>query len=270
MLDKIKSFIRHFRKQVIKQPIYVVKSPKTLLDGKVGIVTGGSSGIGAAIAKAMTDAGCTVYIIGRDKRKLENASKQIGCQYMQLDITDISATEKAIEELCSVSKIDILVNSAGVHGNDLFGYVTEATFDSVINTNVKALYFISQAVANQMIKKDIKGHILNVSSASSLKPSWTPYEISKRAVNGITLGMAHKLIGHGIVVNGIAPGPTATNMLNGLEKNNLNWNGNPSGRVSTPEEIAALALFMVSGQGDSIVGDTFFMTGGSGTICIDK
>lgn len=269
MLDKIKLIIRHLRKQVIKQPIFIVKSPKTLLEGKVGIVTGGSSGIGAAIAKAMTDAGCVVYIIGRDKSKLENVSKQIGCHYIQLDITDIQATEKAIEEFCSVSKIDILVNSAGVHGNDLFGFVKEVTFDSVINTNVKALYFISQAVANQMIKKNIKGHILNVSSASSLKPSWTPYEISKRAVNGITQGMAHKLIEHGIIVNGIAPGPTATNMLNGL-KNNLNWKGNPSGRVSTPEEVAALALFMISGQGNGIVGDTFFISGGSGTICIDK
>lgn len=64
-----------------------------------------------------------------------------------------------------------------------------------------------------MIKKGIKGHILNISSASALKTSWIPYEVYKRAINGITVGMAHKLIEHGIIVNGLALGPTATSML---------------------------------------------------------
>ena len=80
--------------------------------------------------------------------------------------------------------------------------------------------------------------------------------------------MAHKLIRFGIVVNGIAPGPTATPMMN--RSSDISWSGNPSGRMSTTEEIAALALFMVSGRGDGIVGDTFFMTGGSGTIDKEK
>lgn len=111
-----------------------------------------------------------------------------------------------------------------------------------------------------------------MSSASALKPGWTPYEISKRAVNGLTLGFADKLIRYGIVVNGIAPGPTATPMLGKVVDGDLDleWNANPSGRMSTVEEIANLALFMVSDLGNGIVGDTFFLTGGSGTICIDK
>lgn len=129
--------------------------------------------------------------------------------------------ESAIEQFSEKENIDILVNSAGMHGNDPFGAVTEQTFDAVMSANVKSLYFISQAVANQMIAKGIQGHILNVSSASSVKPSWTPYEISKRAVNGITEGMAHKLIKYGIVVNGIAPGPTATPMMN--RSSDISW-----------------------------------------------
>jgi 3-oxoacyl-[acyl-carrier protein] reductase len=84
--------------------------------------------------------------------------------------------------------------------------------------------------------------------------------------------MAHKLIAHGITVNGIAPGPTATPMLlfEDEKKTDLSWPANPSGRVSTVEEIAELALFMVAGTGNGIVGDTVFLTGGSGTVRIDK
>lgn len=267
----LRKIINIFRTRTILQPIIVMKEPSNLLAGKVALVTGGSSGIGYAIAKAMLEAGAEVYIIGRNKEKLKIAADTIGASFLVIDINNISAMESAIKELSTKINIDILVNSAGTHGNDPFGAVTEESFDTVMSANVKALYFISQSVANHMIEKNIHGHILNVSSASSIKPSWTPYEISKRAVNGITQGMAHKLIEHGIVVNGIAPGPTATPMMASfMQKNSISWSGNPSGRMQTVEEIAALALFMVSGRGDSIVGDTFFITGGSGTICIDK
>ncbi len=268
MKKYISKFFNKFRTKVVLKPIIVQKEPSDLLEGKVALVTGGSSGIGLAIAKAMVEAGAEVYIIGRSKKKLEMVASEINSKYIAVDINDITAMDNAINEFSESHNIDILVNSAGTHGNDPFGAVTEKTFDDVMSANVKALYFISQTVANQMIKKGIHGHILNVSSASSIKPSWTPYEISKRAVNGITEGMAHKLIRFGIVVNGIAPGPTATPMMN--RSSDISWSGNPSGRMSTTEEIAALALFMVSGRGDGIVGDTFFMTGGSGTIDKEK
>ena len=266
----LNNLINKFRTHTILKPIILVKEPTALLEGKVAFVTGGSSGIGQAIAKALVDAGATVYIIGRNEQKLEHVAKKIGSRYLALDINNISVVQSTIQEFSKSNHIDILVNSAGTHGHDKFGQVTEKTFDEVMCVNVKALYFISQAVANAMIEQGIRGHILNVSSASSIKPSWTPYEISKRAVNGITQGMAHKLIEHGIVVNGIAPGPTATPMIGQTAEKGIQWKANPSGRMSMPEEIAALALFMVSGRGDGIVGDTFFITGGSGTICIDK
>lgn len=267
LIDKI---IGKFRTRTILKPIIVVKESSNLLLGKVALVTGGSSGIGMSIAKAMVDAGAKVYIIGRNEKKLREVAEKIKSNYLNLDINNISDMETVISEFSEKENIDILVNSAGTHGYDLFGAVTEKTYDEVMGINVKALYFISQAVANHMIANGIHGHILNVSSASSIKPSWTPYEISKRAVNGITEGMAHKLIKYGIVVNGIAPGPTATPMMEKMMKSGILWNGNPSGRMSMPEEIAALALFMVSERGEGIVGDTFFITGGSGTICIDK
>lgn len=270
-MNIIKNIIRKFRVKTIMKPIIVMKEPSNLLEGKVALVTGGSSGIGYAIAKVMVEAGAYVYIVGRNKEKLSKVAEQIGSSYITIDITKINEVESFFDIFLRDKNIDILVNAAGTHGSDLFGSVTEKNWDDVMSINLKALYFISQIIANQMIKKNIKGHILNVSSASSKKPSWTPYEISKRAVNGITEGMAHKLIEHGIVVNGIAPGPTATPMMASLmEDGGIQWPGNPSKRMQTVEEIASLALFLVSNQGDSVVGDTFFITGGSGTVCIDK
>lgn len=270
MLDFVKRIIRKFtvKKVTIIKPIIVTTPPKELLLGKTALITGGAGGIGFAIAKILKEAGAEVLISGRNEQKLIAAADSIGCKYVVMDVGNVGNTELKVEELFRKTPINILVNSAGLHGEDSFGKVTEATYDSVMDVNVKALYFISQKIANLMIEYKIGGHILNVCSASALKPSWTPYEISKRAVLGITEGMAHKLIQHGIVVNGIAPGPTLTPMLRKDE--NLNWPANPSGRMSMPEEIAALALFMVGPQGDGIVGDTFFITGGSGTVDKEK
>lgn len=267
MLRKLVEKIGLKNKVVIK-PIYVEKSDAELLLGKVAMVTGGSGGIGNAIGKKLSEAGADVILVGRNEEKLIAYAKQYSCRYKVVDVCNIKEMDTAVNEIFKKTPIDILVNAAGTHGSDKFGEVSEKCFDDVLCANVKALYFLSQSVSNLMIDYKIKGHILNVSSASSLKPSWTPYEISKRAVNGITEGFAHKLIKYGIVVNGIAPGPTLTKMIR--EDENLAWPWNPSGRLSTPEEIAALALFMVGPQGDSIVGDTFFITGGSGTIDKEK
>jgi len=266
--DKIKSKLI---REIIK-PVFISDVPNKLLLNKTALVSGGSSGIGLGIAKKMSESGCKVIVMGRNENKLKQVSADIKGDYVVIDISNIKELETRIGELLKDTRIDILVNSAGINGNDKFGHITEDGWNEVINVNVRGLYFLSQYIANHMIEQHINGHILNISSASSLKPSWTPYEISKRSVDGITRGMAHKLIQHGIVVNGLAPGPTATPMLkfDKPEDINLKWPGNPSGRMSTVEEIANLSIFMVSSLGDGIVGDTFFMTGGSGTVCIDK
>ena len=136
--------------------------------------------------------------------------------------------------------------------------------------NAKGTYFMSQAVSKFMIERKIHGHILNVSSSSSLRPAWTPYQMSKWAVRGLTLGLADVLLPHGIIVNAIAPGPVATPMLGKFEGDSIYNRMNPSGRYSMPQEIANLAVFMVSSMGDLIVGDTFYITGGSGTISLHR
>lgn len=107
---------------------------------------------------------------------------------------------------------------------------------------------------------------MNISSSSSERPSWGPYQLSKRALNGLTLGFAHLLAPQGIIVNAIAPGVTATPMVDDLlEHGNLTY-PNTMRRAQMPEEIANLAVFMASDLGNSVIGDTVFMTGGSGII----
>ena len=173
-------------------------------------------------------------------------------------------------ELFPEKKIDILVNSAGVVSHSGFENMTEEEYDSIMNINAKGTYFMSQAVSKFMIAHKIRGHILNVSSSSSLRPAWTPYQMSKWAVRGLTLGLADCLLPHGIIVNAIAPGPVATPMLGKKEGDEIFNSGNPSGRYAMPSEIANLAVFMVSSMGDLIVGDTFYITGGSGNITLHR
>jgi NAD(P)-dependent dehydrogenase (short-subunit alcohol dehydrogenase family) len=174
-----------------------------------------------------------------------------------------------ITEYIKDKRIDILVNSAGVLDKEPWLAKTPEGFDKVMNTNLKAIYFLCQTIANHMINKNIKGHILNISSSSSMRPSWGPYQLSKRALNGLTLGFAQRLAPNGIVVNGIAPGVTATPMMDGvLEEGNLSY-PNPLRRASAPEEIANLAVFLASDLGNSVVGDTVMMTGGSGNLSFD-
>lgn len=188
-----------------------------------------------------------------------------------IDVLDIcSLPEKVIaaSNLFPEGRIDILVNSAGILNHTDFLEMSEEEYDRIMDINAKGTFFMSQAVAKHMIENHVKGHILNVSSSSSLRPAWSPYQMSKWAVRGLTLGMADRLLPYGIVVNAIAPGPVATPMLNKHVGDSIFSATCPAGRYAMPEEIAKLATFMVSDMGDLIVGDTFYMTGGSGTITL--
>ena len=208
-------------------------------------------------------------LLGRNKEKTDKVANDLGCSYLIENLADTKKLIVDISEYLQNHNVDILVNSAGVLDKEPWLAKTPEGFDLVMNTNLKAIYFLCQTMANDMIKKGIHGHILNISSSSSQRPSWGPYQLSKRALNGLTLGFAQRLAPQGIIVNGIAPGVSATPMMNSvLEKGNLSY-PNPLRRASTPEEIANLAVFMTSELGNSIVGDTVMMTGGSGNLSFD-
>lgn len=163
-------------------------------------------------------------------------------------------------------EISILVNNAGIQGSQ-FGVAKEEDYDNVMDTNLKGVFFLSQLVARYMVDNHIEGNILNIASASSLRPAASVYTLSKVGIKEFTLGMAKSLISHGIVVNGLAPGPTITPMLVKQAKEpNLAFGHNPLGRFAMPEEIANMAVILTSNMSRTIVGSIVYMTGGGGTI----
>lgn len=278
--NKIKSAIHTvlmMSKEEIIKPIIIPTDRDKLLDEKVALITGGSSGIGFAIAKAFLESGAKVIIVGTNEERLRVAQERLSMQErvrgMVLDVRNIAALPDRMREAAALfeeNRIDILVNSAGVVAKHDFWNMDEEEYDTIMDTNAKGTFFMSQVVGKMMIEKKVRGHILNVASSSALRPAWTPYQMSKWAVKGLTLGLADMMIGQGIVVNAIAPGPTATPMLGKQEGDSIYEPQTPAGRYAMPEELASLAVFMVSGAGDMIVGDTVYMTGGSGTITLHR
>ena len=267
---KVRGFIQLLKRKE-KIPIPQLVNAEKILEGKTALITGGSGGLGIAFAKAFKEAGCSVIIAGTNQSKLDKCKANLGqdVQTIIINISDASILVEKVNEAARLSptgKIDILVNSAGVNKAQNFLSVSEEDYDCIMDINAKGTFFMSQAIAKYMVDNSIKGHILNVSSSSAQRPAWTPYEISKWAINGMTKGMADVLLPYGIIVNAIAPGPTATPMLIKNGDSCISNENNLIGRFEMPSEIANLATFMVSNMGDMIVGDTVYISGGSGVI----
>lgn len=253
-------------------------APSNLLNGRTALITGGTSGIGKAISKAFLKAGANVIITGRDLQRTENVAEELYGEVKKgkiyaIDINnqDVESFETKFLEVLNLigdSKIDILVNNAGVNGGPFFGG-SEDEYDMVLDTNLKGTFFLSRIVSSYMIENHINGNILNLASSSSIRPANSAYAISKWGIKGLTLGLAKMLIKHNIVVNGIAPGPTATPMLMKDGDNSISLPQNPSGRYVMPEEIANLAVILVSSMGRMVVGDIIYVTGGAGVITYD-
>lgn len=266
-------------KKIISQkekiPIITIKDESRLLEGKVALILGGSGGIGFAIANKFLDSGCKVIIAGTSKNKLEKIIKNINndnLKYIVIDMCDISKFKMNLEESVAMfGKIDILVNSAGIHSTnpiqDYFNF-SEEEYDKILEINLKGNFFFTREVANYMIKNKIKGHILNISSSTALEPAWSPYRLSKWALNGFTKGLADRLLEYGIIVNGIAPGSTATKLLNYEDGQSITTKDNPINRYIMPEEVAEYAKMLVSELGDMIIGETILISGGRGNIYI--
>lgn len=255
-------------------PIEHIVDDAKVLDKKVALITGGSGGIGYAIAKSFIESGCHVIITGTNAEKLKSCVEKLGdsAKGIQLNLNDLSDLDERVGEAVGCyGKIDILVNSAGVHSvksmTDFFN-TTQEEFDKIMQVNLKGTYFVSQKIAKYFVENKIKGHILNISSSTGGEPGWSAYRISKQAIENLTLGLAQKLSPYGIVVNGIAPGSTATNLLNYKDGDSIATRDNVIGRMVMPDEIASYAKMLVSDLGNMVVGETIYISGGRGKFDI--
>ena len=213
-----------------------------------------------------------MIITGTNVEKLKSCVEKLGdnAKGIQLNLNDLSDLDKKVGEAVGCyGKIDILVNSAGVHSvksmTDFFN-TTQEEFDKIMQVNLKGTYFVSQKIAMYFVENKIKGHILNISSSTGGEPGWSAYRISKQAI--LTLGLAQKLSPYGIIVNGIAPGSTATNLLNYKEGDSIATGDNVIGRMVMPDEIASYAKMLVSELGNMVVGETIYISGGRGKFDI--
>lgn len=260
----------------LETKIVKLEWPK-LLNGRNALVTGGTSGIGYKIADVFLDSGASVVITGRSQERIEESlyklkekdnNRQVSG--LVIDNTNVIEIEEKIKSILLEKDIDLLVNNAGIGGGPYtLDNCSEEDYQKVMDTNLRGAIFISRIVSENMIKKNLRGNILNICSSSSLRPANTAYVLSKWGLRGYTLGLAKSLIKHGIVVNGLAPGPTATPMLLKENINNIALPHNPSGRYVLPEEVANMAIVLTSEIGRMIVGDIVYMTGGSGVITFD-
>lgn len=262
--------------RVVEVPVPVPVFHSSLLSGRVALVTGGTRGIGNAIARAVLDSGGGCVITGRNPETVARCVDQLrsrgqgpvhGIVLEMQDDDSFPGKYKQIVEM--TGGIDILVNNAGLLNFARFGSTTREDFDAVLHSNLRGAYMLSQIVAGDWIEKGVKGNILNVCSSSSVRPANSPYSLSKWALRGMTPGLAKVLAPYGITVNGIAPGPTATVGFVGENNATMARPQMPSGRLIAEEEIANLAVVLVSAMGRMVMGDVLYVTAGCGILTQD-
>lgn len=240
-----------------------------LLENKIALVTGGSSGIGLAIAKKFAEHGAKVIIFGQNEEKGKKAVLEIGdglASFQSVDVSKTDAVEHAIKEiLAREGKIDILVNNAGITRDELMMKIKEEDWDLVMDTNAKSCFNTSRALARPMLKAR-QGKIINVSSVIGLigNAGQVNYAASKGAIIAMTKAMALEFASRSIQVNCIAPGFVDTQMTGVLTESQKEsiLAKIPLGRMGFPEEIANAALFLASSLSDYITGQVLTVDGG--------
>lgn len=224
------------------------------------LVVGGTGGIGLASAKRFVEAGEDVIVTGTRESRLKAALEALpGAKGMLWDLADAEhAAEKLDEAVALFGRVDVVVNCAGVlsapdRANDFFA-VTPEVWKEVEAVNLRGVFFVCQAVANYMIREEIHGHIVNVCSEMGFRGVWYPYGATKWGVRGLTYGLGRLLAPYDIVVNGIAPGHTATEMVGWSAGDNMTVPDIPRGRMAKPEEIADTIFYLASEGARNIMG----------------
>lgn len=267
-MRKLKEYVKRGITYVISGvPQKIVKVPVAqiqyggILEGKKILITGGSRGLGYAIAKRCLEEKAVVTITGRSKEVLEEAKKSLGNpENLFVFEHDVRQYDKDDELILNAGRamngIDCLINNAGVSVHNIdYSNCTEEQWDRQMDTNLKGVYFLTQAYMKYYEEVGKKsGKIINMVSERGLYGDDVPYGMAKRALISYTEGLARKLILKGVRVNAIAPGVTATEMTGYDPEDNLFRRYAVGRRVLLPEEIAEVAIFMISDASNCISG----------------
>lgn len=242
------------------------------LEGRIALVTGGSRNLGKAMAAAYAAAGAKVYINSRKAADCEAAAEEIGhgAQALPADISTMEGIGALAAALALREKrLDILVNNAGAAWGEHFETFPEKGWDKVMDLNVKAPFFLTQALhgmlkAGASVARPAK--VINITSIDGLRlNAWETYsyQASKAAFIQLTRRMAARLIRDHIVVSSIAPGAFASDMNKAARDHGAQVaKGIPAQRIGTAEDLAGAAIFLASRAGDYVVGDTLVVDGG--------
>ena len=238
----------------------------------IAIVTGGASGIGLAIAEKFSQHNIFTIVVGRDSNKLKAAQEMLGKngKTFQFDLTDLKAIPSLVNDIKKeFGRIDVLVNNAGINMKKEFTEVSDEDFQTILHTNVNAVFSLSREVV-KIMEAQGSGSIINISSMASQYgiPKVIAYTASKSALEGMTNAMAVELSPKGIRVNAIAPGFIATDMsakaLNGDEERKRKVLGRtPMGYLGKPEDVADAALFLATSSSKYITGTSIRVDGGN-------
>jgi len=255
---------------------------KFRLDGKVAIVTGGSRGIGRAIALTLAEAGADIVLTSRKLPDLEAVAKEV--EALGVKAFPVAANIRHLEEHDAMVKaaldkfghIDCLVNNAGtsVIYSSLFN-MDEKAWDVTMGLNLKAVFFLSQRVAAQMKVQGNGGTIVNISSDSGWRPylGMSAYSISKCAVQHLTAVFAQELGQYSIRCNCIAPSVTRTKLSEALWTDDDNMRRKVTntalGRIAEPSEMAGAALYLASEASSYMTGQTLLIDGGEYSMIQD-
>jgi NAD(P)-dependent dehydrogenase (short-subunit alcohol dehydrogenase family) len=235
---------------------------------QTAIVTGGSRGIGFAIAQGLIREGARVVIAGRDVAIGEQTAREIGARFVACDVSDRAQAQALIRTATAeLGCINILINNAAIHQAARFEDETPELWNEMYRVNVLGVVYPSQAIV-PLMKQQGGGHIVHMASKAGVvgEPGHAAYSASKGAVIALTRAMAIELAPQHIVVNCVCPGPVLTDMLRGVipeaaERDRLGREA-PLGRIGVPEDVVGATLLLAPREADWITGQAINVDGG--------